>query len=132
MKSSELDLGIVPEKKTGMDTCCPPPCMPDMDKPRYPEMTFRGKHAEMFHEKFGPFDTEDEYTVTVRLKVKGFEKGEGEYNNRVEFNVCSIIGDMVEEESSEKDEEKPSKTVRRKLARSGNKGQAEDNESKTY
>jgi hypothetical protein len=122
-ESTELDLGIMPEKK---DTECKP-CCPgdsDMDKPRYPELCFRGAHADLFRKKYGNCAPGDEYDAEFKLRVKVSADGENEYDKRIEFSVLSIVGDVVEEEPSG-DEEKPTKPAARKLAKKNDKAMAE-------
>ncbi len=107
-KGSELDLGVMPEK-TSMECapCGPKPC----DQPRYPELCFRGKHADLFREKYGSCAPGDEYEMTLRVKVKVSGMSDDkcdDYNNRIEFCALAIVGDVVEEEASEEaSEEKP-------------------------
>lgn len=118
MKTDELDLGIMPKKETEICSPCKP-CCPDTDTPRYPDMCFRGEHADLFRKKYGPCAPGDEYEVTVRLKVKSSSDGENEYDKRIEFNVTAIIGDVVEEESSEGESDgkkAPRKMVKAKSA----------------
>lgn len=112
MKTSEdLDLGIVPSKEKD---CVPSPCCAPEDKPRYPELTFRGDHAKLFREKYGSCAPGDEYTITMKLTVKSSSAGESDYDNRIEFNCTKIVGDVVEEET---EEEKPKKSATRKLGK---------------
>jgi hypothetical protein len=118
MKSegSELDLGIKDKDHSG--PCCPSPEKPEM-KVRYPDLCFRGKHAELFREKYGNCAPGDEYEMTVKLKVKSSSAGESDYDNRIEFEVLSIVGDVVEEEGEEEEEEKPKSTSRKLGQRKG-------------
>lgn len=118
--AAELDLGIMDESH------CNPcsPCGTKVDeqkekKPSYPTLSFRNKHADLFKDKYGPCATDDEYEVTVRLRIKKFSDGECEYDKCIEFDVLSMIGDVVEVEG-EKKEEKEQKPVRRM----GNKAEA--------
>lgn len=129
MKDSELDLGILPDKTSKSDCCVPcNPCGGDSDKPRYPELTFRGKHADLFKEKYGPCATDEEYEMTVRLKIKAFGDGPDDYDKRIEFSVLSIIGDVVEEAASDKEDstETDEKPAMRKLAKAKSAKPAEE------
>lgn len=103
--SSELDLGIK-DKDHSMDSPC---CAPEKETPkvRYPDLCFRGKHAELFRKKYGNCAPGDEYEMTVKLKVKSSAAGESDYDNRIEFDVTSIVGDVVEEEATEEEKEQP-------------------------
>lgn len=120
-KSGELDLGIMPDKKD--EGQCAPCCVSDSDKPRYPELCFRGPHADMFREKYGACAPGDEYEATLKLRVKVSADGESEHDKRIEFSVVSIIGDVVEEEPSAT-EEKPAKPASRKLVKKNDKALA--------
>lgn len=114
--AAELDLGIVPES----NHCEPcPPCGKSEEKPkepRYPTLCFNGEHADLFREKYGSCAVGDEYEVTLRLRTKAASDGACEYEKKVEFNVVAVIGDFVEEESTEP-EEKPESKPGRKLAK---------------
>lgn len=101
MQDKELDLGIEPQKDKGE---CSPCCAPDSDQKRYPELCFRGDHADLFREKYGACAPGDEYEATLRLRVKVSADGENEYDKRIEFSVVAIIGDVVEEESTAEDD----------------------------
>ncbi len=107
--SGELDLGIMPEQEKLKSDCCPSVC-DSMDQPRYPELTFRGPHADLFREKYGSCAPGDEYEATFRLRVKSSSDGEEEYDKRIEFCVVSIIGDVVEEEPAKEDAAKEENT----------------------
>lgn len=111
---SELNLGITPEKHSS-ELCCVKP--QDDPRPQYPEICFRGKHAEMFREKFGNCAPGDEYTMTLRCRVKSSSAGESEYENRIEMCAEAIIGDVVEEEADESGGEKKAVKPQRKLAK---------------
>lgn len=113
---SELDLAIMPDKP-GEGPCDPCKTSPTQDpKPQYPELCFRGKHADLFRSKYGACAPGDEYTMTVRCRVKSSSDGESEYEKRVEMCVEAIIGDVVEEEASKsEDADKPPKPMDRKL-----------------
>ena len=114
---AELDLGIVPSKDE--DKCCPAPCgMGDSDKERYPEVEFRGAHADLFRNKYGNCAPGDVYLFGtpgggVEMRVKSSSDGESEYEKRIVFCMTKIIGDVVEEEAAEEKEEKPEKPQRR-------------------
>lgn len=107
----ELDLGITPERNTSSEVCCDKSMSAE-----YPTLCFRDKHADLFKEKYGPCSTDDEYECTVRLKVKAFSDGPDSYDKRIEFNVVSIIGDVVEESTDEETEKPPTKSANRKLS----------------
>lgn len=116
--SAELDLGIVPEN-SHCDPCSPCTKSDSAEKekePRYPTLCFNGDHADLFREKYGSCAVGDEYEVTLRLRTKAASDGSCEYEKKVEFNVVAVIGDFVEEESTEK-EEKPESKPGRKLAK---------------
>lgn len=72
-----------------------------MDKPRYPSLEFRGDHADLFRKKYGGCAPGDEYSMEIKLRVKLSSDGTSDYDKRIEFDVLSIIGDVVEEESTE-------------------------------
>lgn len=119
MKSDgELDLGILPKKTDDL----PKVCGPDSETPRYPDLTFRGEHAALFRKKYGDCASGDEYemTVRVRVKVEGTSDSKSDdYNNRIEFAVVAIIGDVVEEDAGEEKDEpvgdsKPARRVGKK------------------
>jgi hypothetical protein len=115
-ESGELDLGIMPDKSK--DTCCPSPCNPCEDQPRYPELCFRGKHADLFREKYGACAPGDEFEATFKLRVKVSGDSDSEtddYNKRIEFAVTAVVGDVVEEEPTEP--ATPAKPTTRKLAK---------------
>lgn len=120
MKSDgELDLGILPKASDESPKAC---CSPDTDQTRYPDLTFRGEHAALFRKKYGDCASGDEYemTVRVRVKVEGTSDSKSDdYNNRIEFAVVAIIGDVVEEDAEEEKDEpagdsKPARRVNKK------------------
>ena len=104
-EGAELDLGIMPEESKG--GCCEPsPCLTSKDeskKPCYPSLCFRDKHAALFVENYGQPSVGDEYEVTLRLRVNG--TSDRKWDKSIEFDVLSVIGDFVEEEGSDKEEE---------------------------
>ena len=110
--AAELDLGITPEKTKELSVSVPE----KPESPSYPELTFRGKHADLFRQKYGNCAPGDEYETTMRLRVKSSSDGESEYDKRIEFCAVAIIGDVVEEEST-KEDEKPAAKPARKLSK---------------
>lgn len=101
MKDAELDLGIVTDKTDKSYMTC---CDSGGDELRYPELCFRGKHADLFRQKYGQCAPGDEYEATFRLRVKVSGDSDSEtddYNKRIEFAVTAIIGDVVEESPSD-------------------------------
>lgn len=108
---SELDLGIMPEKT---EDKCNPCCAPEQsDKPVHPELSFDGPHADLFNEKYGPFQTDDEITLTIRTRIKKFSMGPERWDKCIKLSAIAIIGDVVEEEASGEKPEKEEKPVRR-------------------
>lgn len=117
-ETGELDLGIMPKKEEkGCAPCSP--CCPPEDKPRYPELCFRGAHADLFRSKYGNCAPGDEYEATFKLRVKSSSDGENDYDKRIEFDVIAIVGDVVEEEAAETEgtETKPAKPRRMATAK---------------
>jgi len=123
--SEELDLGIV--KEPGSVMCC------EHDKkelkPSYPELCFSGAHADLFREKYGNCAPGDEYTMTVRCRVRSASDGDGEYQKRVEMCVEAIVGDVIEEEAGDEKEEKPKTKL---AARRISKAQSSDTAESEY
>lgn len=94
--TKELPLGILPDKT---DKGCSPCCEPGGEEERFPEISFDGKHATLFMEKYGPLSTNDELTITLRTRIKKYSDGEENWDKCVKLSALAVIGDVVEDES---------------------------------
>lgn len=105
--SQELNLGITPKKSD--DPCCKPCPVDGGSEEQYPEISFDGEHAALLMEKYGPFSTDDELTITFRTKIKKYSDGAERWDKCVKLCALAIIGDVVEEDASEETAEAPAK-----------------------
>jgi len=101
-EATELNLGIVP-KKTDECKPCNPCSEPATTEEIFPELAFEGEHADLFNEKYGPFQTNDELTLTIRTKIKKFSMGPERWDKCIKLSAVAIIGDVIEEEGEAED-----------------------------
>lgn len=102
-----IDCAIQPKK----DGNCCNPCAPSApDKPSYPNTCLTDAIAEAFEKQFGGVKVDQEFSLTVRVRVTG--TNHNEYGKRIELALLEIEdgesegeseeGDSAEEEKSEK------------------------------
>jgi len=98
--ASELDLGVMPNEN--IEPCCAPKSVKGEEKkPSYPSVRFSDEQVDRFVEKFGQPEMDEEWTVTVKLRVNGFTNQK--YDKSISLDMLSIIGDAVEEEGEADD-----------------------------
>lgn len=95
---SELNLGVKPKKYDEPKDVAPE------EKLTYPALRFSDEHAKLFKDKFGQCGIDDEYEITMKLKVSGIS--DQQYDKSISFDVLAIKGDVVEEEAADDDSEK--------------------------